>query len=106
MIKKVPASKINKMYPEGRLEDEYDADDIFAAQKLLDEENENKKKESSEESIETATEDKIYTESVVSDDGDQQGFADFDIDDGNTICPIVLDKFRLQKILPENNAMA
>ena len=68
MIKRVPASKVNQMYPEGRLEDEFDADDIFAAQKLLDEEN--KGKESTEESIETATEDKIYTESVYSEDGD------------------------------------
>ena len=56
------------MYPEGSLEDEFDEADIFAAQALLD--GERKKKESSEESIETASEDKIYTESVVSEDVD------------------------------------
>lgn len=69
--------------------------DLFAEKEMLA--IENKKIESEEESARTLTADKIYTESVVSNENHDQGFEDYDLDHGNTISPIKMDKFRLQK---------
>ena len=48
-----------------------------------------------EESILTKSEDRIYTESVKSTEEDYGEFCDMDLDHGNTISSIKMDKFRV-----------
>lgn len=67
-----------------------EAEDPFKNQDLI-------KEEEDEESILTRTEDKFYTESVRSSEVDLEGLDDLDVDHGNTISSIKIDKFRMQK---------
>jgi len=90
----VPESEVKKMYD---IDDE--RDDKFGAAlldkkpkpqlEIREEENEE------EESIATATEDKIFTESIYSNED-----MNYDIELGNIINPIIIDKNRLAKQMP------
>ena len=57
-----------------------------------------------EMSILTKTEDRLFTESMQSSVGEDMHF-DMDLDQGNLISPIKINKYRMQKQLPKNNAI-
>lgn len=94
LIRKVPESEVKKMYD---IDDE--RDDKFGAAlldkkpkpqlEIREEENEE------EESIATATEDKIFTESLYSNEE-----LNYELEVGNIINPIVVDKNRLARQMP------
>jgi len=67
--------------------------EFFGGDMLGDED----KKDEEEESVETLFSDKFYTESLPSSLGDVKPDEEFDLDVGNTISPIKLDKYRMSK---------
>ena len=94
----MPQSKVNRMYHSGE-------DGEFFGMDALPDGGGGGKGDEEEESQETLFSDKFYTESLPSSLGDVKPDEEFDLDHGNTISPIKLDKYRMSKQLPRKHAM-
>lgn len=89
MIERVPESEVKKMY-----QDDDERDEGFGANLLA---NVPVAGIEEEESLATATEDKIQTESIYS---EEQKANEFEIDAGNAINSVRMDQFKIIRQLP------
>ena len=67
-----------------------------------DEEDENEDYDEENVSYETVTEDKLETDSRVTENQQDDGYKDLDVDAGNIINVVNVDKFQIEKQLPKN----